>query len=96
MSPWLLNIFFDRVVRRVNERTAGRRGKVRDENGGSWKIKQILYADNTMLVAESREHLQHIVNEFERTCDIMELKVNFKKGKGLEVKKNQGESVVRR
>ena len=35
MSPWLLNIFFDRVVRRVNERTTGRRGKVRDENGGS-------------------------------------------------------------
>ena len=30
--------------------------KLKDENGGGWKIKQ-LYADETALVAESREDL---------------------------------------
>ena len=35
MCPWLFNIFFDRVVRQVNERSTGRGVKLRDENGGA-------------------------------------------------------------
>ena len=34
MSPWLLNIFFNRVVRQVNERATRRGVKLRDEDGG--------------------------------------------------------------
>ena len=41
------------------------------------------------MVAETREHLQHIVSEFERACDNMELKINVGKSKVLAVKKNQ-------
>ena len=33
MHPWLFNIFFDRVVRQVNERVMGKEVKLRDENG---------------------------------------------------------------
>ena len=33
MSKWLFNIFFDRVVRHMNERSTGMRVKLRDENG---------------------------------------------------------------
>ena len=39
----------------------GKEVKLRDENGGGWEIKQVLYADDTVLVAETREHLQHTV-----------------------------------
>ena len=48
---------------------------------GGWEIKQVLYADDTVLVAETREHLQHIVSEFERACDNMGLKINVRKSK---------------
>ena len=34
ISPWLFNIFYDRVVRQVNERAMGRGVKLRDGNGG--------------------------------------------------------------
>ena len=37
MSPWLFNIFFDRVVRQLNERAMGRGVKLRDENEGIGK-----------------------------------------------------------
>ena len=57
----------------------GKRVKLRDENGGSWEIKQALYADDTVLVAEARAQLQHIVSEFERACDSMRLKINVGK-----------------
>ena len=59
MSPWLFNIYFDKVVRQVNERAMGKGVKLRDENGGGWEINQVLYA-------RTREHLPHIVREFER------------------------------
>ena len=40
-----------------------RRGvKLRDENGGGWEIQEVLYVDDTFLVAETREYLQHIVS----------------------------------
>ena len=64
MSPWLFNIFFDTMVRQVNERAVGKGVKLRYENGGGWEIEQVLYAHDTVLVAETREHLQHIVGEF--------------------------------
>ena len=44
--------------------------KLRDENGESWEIKQVLDIDDTVLVAETREHLQHIMCEFERVCEV--------------------------
>ena len=36
-----------------------------------------------------REHLQHIVSEFERACDSMGLKINIGKSKVLMVKEDQ-------
>ena len=41
------------------------------------------YMQMTVLVAETREHLQHIVNEFERMCDSMVLKINVWKSEVL-------------
>ena len=67
------------------------RVKLKDEKGGSWEIKQILYADETVLVAETKEHLQHIVSEFERACDSIGLKINVGESKVLVVKKEARE-----
>ena len=89
MSPWLLNILFDRMVRQVNERAAGRGVRLIDEKEGGWEIKQVLYADDTLLVGETREHLPHIVIELERACGIMGPKVNVGKSKVLAVKKGR-------
>ena len=41
------------------------------------------------MVAETREHLQHIASEFERACDSMGLKINVGKSKVLTIKKDQ-------
>ena len=43
----------------------------------------------TVLVAERREHLQHIASWFERACDSMGLKINVGKSKMLTIKKDQ-------
>ena len=43
----LFNIFFDRVVRQMNERAMGRGIKLRDQDRGSWEIKQVLNADDS-------------------------------------------------
>ena len=64
ISPWLFNIFFGKVVRQTNERVTGRGVKLGHGNGRWCEIKQVLYADDTALVAEIRTYLQHIVNEF--------------------------------
>ena len=53
------------------------------------KLKQVLYADDTVLVAETGGHLQRIVSEFERACDGMGLKINVGKSKVLMVKKGE-------
>ena len=42
-------------------------------------IKQNLYTDDDVLVAETREHLQHIVNEYERANDNIGMKINVGK-----------------
>ena len=42
-----------------------------------------------MLEAETREYLQHNANEFERTCEIVGLKLNVGKSKESVVQKDQ-------
>ena len=62
---------------------------MRNEQTGSWEIKQVLQADDTVLVAETGEHLQHTVSEFERACDSIGLQINVGKSKVLTIKKDQ-------
>ena len=37
--------------------------------GGEWKVRQLLYTDDTVLITESREDFAHIVSKFERVCN---------------------------
>ena len=60
-----------------------------DMTGEVLEIKHVLYADDMVLVAETREHLKHIVREFERTCDSMGLKIDVGKSTVLTIKNDQ-------
>ena len=53
-------------------------GEGRNGNGRGWEINQ-LYANETVLVAETRVHLQRIVGVFERVCGSLGLKINVGK-----------------
>ena len=38
-------------------------------NGGRFEINQLLFADDTALVADSEENLCRLVSEFGRVCE---------------------------
>ena len=52
MYTWIFNISLQGVVRQMYERAMRRGVKLRGENGRGWEIKQAIYADDIMLMAE--------------------------------------------
>ena len=52
MSPWLF-VHMDCVVRGVNARLLGKQLELLSVNGGRFEINQLLFADDTALVADS-------------------------------------------
>ena len=81
MSPWLFNVYVDRVVREVNVRVLGKGLELLSANGGRFEINQLLFADDTALVADSEEKLCRLVSEFGRVCERRKLRVNVGKSK---------------
>ena len=81
MSPWLFNIYMDGVVREVNMRVLGRGLSLVSAERREWKVNQLLFADDTALVADSEELLRRLVEEFGRVCQRRGLKVNVGKSK---------------
>ena len=61
MLPWLFNVFMDGVVREVYARVNGMGVKMRVHGESEWILSQLLFADDTALVAESAEQLQRLV-----------------------------------
>ena len=68
MSPWLFNVYMDGVVREVNVRVLVKWLGLLSANGGRFEINQLLFADDTALVADS-EKLSRLVIEFGRVCE---------------------------
>ena len=68
MSPWLFNVYMDDVVREVNVRVLEKGLELLSANGGRFEIYQLLFADNTALVADS-EKLSRLVSEFGRVYE---------------------------
>ena len=66
MSPWLFNIYMDAVVKEFKARTLGK-GVNLKVNGDGLKVSCLLFADDTVLLAESENQLQRFVNEFVRS-----------------------------
>ena len=81
MSPWLFNLFIDGVVREVNTRVLGRGLGLVDERDYVWELNQLLFADDTVFVADSEEKLCQLVEEFGRVCERRKLRVNVGKSK---------------
>ena len=55
MSPWLFNLYMDGVVRQVNVRVLGKGLELLSVNGGKFETNQLLFADDTALVADSEK-----------------------------------------
>ncbi len=75
MSPWLFSIYMNGCIRemKVGVQDFGARLNVR---GVEQPVVAGLYADDTVLLAESEGMLQRIVHEFDRVCKRRKLKVN--------------------
>ena len=69
MSPWLYNVYMDGVVQEVNVRVLGKMLKLLSANCCRFEINQVLFADDTALVADSEEKLCRLVSEFGRVCE---------------------------
>ena len=68
MSPWLLNLYMDGVVREVNVRVLWKGLELLSANGGWFEINQLLFADDTALVSDSDLKFCRLVREFGRVC----------------------------
>ena len=62
----MFNVYMDGVVREVNVRVLWKGLELLNANGGRFEINQLLFADDTALVAESEEKLGRLVSEFGR------------------------------
>ena len=65
-------VYMDGMAREVYARVLGKGLVILRENGGRFDIYQLLFADDTALVADSEEKL----NEFARVCENRKLRVN--------------------
>ena len=81
MSPWLFNVYIYGVVREVNVRVLGKGLELLSANGSRFEINQLLFADDTALVADSEEKLCRLVSEFGRVCERKKFRVNVGKSK---------------
>ena len=79
MSPWFFNVYMDDVVREVNVRVLGKWLELLSANGSRFEINQLLFADDTALVADSEEKLGREVSEFGRVFERRKLRVNVRK-----------------
>ena len=52
-------------------------------------INQLLFADDTALVADAEERLRRLVNEFGRLCERRKMRVNVGKSKVLRCSRNE-------
>ena len=89
MSQWLFNLYIDVVVREVNARVLGRGLKLVDGNDSEWELNQLLFADDTVVVADSERKLCHLVTEFGRVCERRRLRVNVGKSKVMRCTRNE-------
>ena len=78
----------DGLVRDVNARVLRKRQALPGVNGGRFEINQLLFADDTALVADSEEKLCRLVSEFGRICERRKLRVNVGKSKVVRCLRN--------
>ena len=68
-------------MREVNVRVLGKGLDLQSANGGRFEINQLLFADDTTLVAHSEKKLWRLMSEFGRACERRKLRVNVGESK---------------
>ena len=95
MSPWLFNLFMDGVMNEVR-RSVGDMGAMMwdSRRNTEWNVEWLMFADDTVLLGDSEEKLERLVQEFSRVCSRWKLSVNESKSKVMKVGRNGGENRV--
>ena len=62
ISPWLLNVHMDSVAREVNVRVLGEGLELLSASGGKFEINNLLFVDDTALVADSEAKFCRLVS----------------------------------
>ena len=75
MSPWLFNVYMDRVMKEL-KMGMGRRGMRFQEEVREWRLPSLLYAGGLVLCGESEEDLRAIVGRFIEAGRRTYLKIN--------------------
>ncbi len=92
MSPWLFIIFMDGVIREMKAKI-GNLGREMSIDNAKRKISNMLFADDTVPLAESEKDLQKLVNEFSNVCETRKLIVNVGKSKVIIFEKRKSEVI---
>ena len=92
MSPWLFNVFMDGCMREMKAKVGNAGAKLR-MNDVDWPVVGCLFADDTVLLAESERELQRVVDEFHRVCARRKLRVNAGKSKVIVFERRQVEAL---
>ena len=79
LSPWLFNIFIDRIVSEARKKFYG---SVRLTTG---EVEVLLFADDLMMMAESEEALQHNMQELNDRLEEWEMKANWQKTRVMRI-----------
>ena len=67
----------------LSVRVLGKGLELLNANGGRFEISQLLFADDTAVVADSEDKLCRLVSEFGRVCERGKLRVNVGKSRVL-------------
>ena len=89
LSPWLFNVFIDRVTREAKRQF---RSEVKLSTGD---VGVLLFADDMVVMAESAEGLQSNLQVLSDILSRWELKVNWRKTKMMRVAKKREECEVK-
>ena len=77
------------LVREVNAQVLGRVLKLVNGNDNEWELNQMLFVDDTVVVADSEKKLCQLVTEFGRVCERRKLRVNVGKSKVMRCTRNE-------
>ena len=93
MTPWLFNLFMDAEMKEVREKAGDVGVTLRDEKRNiEWKVDWLMFADDSVLLDDSEEKLERLVQEFGSGCQRRKLSMNETKSKIMKIGKNVEEN----
>ena len=95
MSHWLFNLFMDAAMKEVRQKAGDAGVTLRDERKNiEWKVDWLMFAGDAVLLDDSEEKLERLVQEFGSVCRRRKLMVNETKSKFKNMRKNEEENGV--